>query len=145
MMSKEQKTRMSARKDYYNNSDVLQINSTIKKAKNSSLPFLNKKQQVLYVVLSKNEIDKNFTYTLDGLSNGYRKMITDEKTSNAKVKGYQFRKSFKSNEVFSISDLKSVMQYFYIVDKRCFEYYRNDKNNYILHEVEYKKDLAILK
>lgn len=138
-------TKLKTRNDYYTSNDVLQINSTIYNAKNSSVPFLNKKQEWLYTRLSKNELSKGFTYTLESLSNEYRKEIKETKEKNAKKQNYQFRKSFKSNEVFSIGDLKGVMQYFYIVNERLFEYYRNDKNNYILHEVQFMGNIATSK
>ena len=139
------KKQLATRKELYNNNDIMQLNSSIKKAKNSELPFLNKKQLWLYTYLAKNDIGKKYNYTITSLSNDYRKEIKDTKEKNSKVSNYTFRKSFKSNEVFSIGDIKSVMQYFYIANRRLWEFYRNDKNNYLLHEVEFVENLTHLK
>ena len=144
-VSKIDTTKLNARKEYYSSNDVMQFNSTINRAKGSDLPFLNNKQKWLYTRLAKNDIKSNYTYTLDSLSNEYRNEVKSNKEKNAKVKNYQFRKSFKSSEIFSVSDLKSVMQYFYIANNRLFEYYRNEKNNYILREVQFLNSLASLK
>ena len=144
-LSETVKLQLSTRKELYNNNDIMQLNSSIKKAKNSELPFLNKKQLWLYTYLAKNDIEKKYNYTITSLSNDYRKEIKDTKEKNSKVSNYTFRKSFKSNEVFSIGDIKSVMQYFYIANRRLWEFYRNDKNNYLLHEVEFVENLTHLK
>lgn len=139
------KKQLATRKELYNNNDIMQLNSSIKKAKNSELPFLNKKQLWLYTYLAKNDIEKKYNYTITSLSNDYRKEIKNTKEKNSKVSNYTFRKSFKSNEVFSIGDIKSIMQYFYIANRRLWEFYRNDKNNYLLHEVEFVENLTHLK
>ena len=138
-------TKLASRKDYYSINDVMQINSTVHCAKGSNLPYLNNKQVWLYTRLAKNDIEQNYTYSLESLSNEYRNEIKSNKEKNAKVKNYTFRKSFKSNEVFSIGDLKSVIQYLYFANARLFEYYRNDKMHYLIKEVEYKKSLSTLK
>lgn len=143
--TEEQTKRINARKAYYANSDVLQMNSTVNHAKNSTLPNLSKKCIWLYNRLAKNEIEKNFNYTLTSLSNDYRKEIATIKESNAKKQDYKFRASFTSSEVFSVTDIKSVCQYFYHANKRLFEFYRNDKGNYLLHEVEFKSNLSIVR
>ncbi len=140
-----QTNRINARKDYYSNSDVLQMNSTVNHAKNSALPNLSKKCIWLYNRLAKNDIKSNFNYTLTSLSNDYRKEIATTKESNAKKQGYKFRKSFTSSEVFSVTDIKSVCQYFYHANSRLFEFYRNDKGNYLLHEVEFKSNLSVIR
>ena len=141
----EQTNRINARKDYYSSSDVLQMNSTVNHAKNSALPNLSKKCVWLYNRLAKNDIKSNYNYTLTSLSNDYRKEIATTKESNAKKQGYKFRKSFTSSEVFSVTDIKSVCQYFYHVNNRLFEFYRNDKGNYLLHEVEFKSNLSVIR
>lgn len=139
------KKQLATRKELYNSNDIMQLNSSVKKAKNSELPFLNKKQLWLYTYLAKNDIEKKYNYTITSLSNDYRKEIKDTKEKNSKVSNYTFRKSFKSNEVFSIGDIKSIMQYFYIANRRLWEFYRNEKNNYLLHEVEFVENLTHLK
>ena len=144
-LSEVAKKQLATRKELYNSNDIMQLNSSVKKAKNSELPFLNKKQLWLYTYLAKNDIEKKYNYTITSLSNDYRKEIKDTKEKNSKVSNYTFRKSFKSNEVFSIGDIKSVMQYFYIANRRLWEFYRNDKNNYLLHEVEFIENLTRLK
>ena len=138
-------TKLATRKEYYSNNDVMQINSSVKTAKDSTLPFLNKKQTWLYTRLLQNDIKQNYTYSLETLSNEYRNEIKTTKEKNAKVKNYNFRKSFKSNEIFSVGDLKAVIQYSYFANSRLFEYYRNDKNHYLIREVEFKKSLSTLK
>ena len=143
--SKVDTTKLKARKDYYASSDVMQMNSTVYNGKNSNVPYLNKKQTWLYTRLASNDIEKNWNYTLDSLSNDYRKTIKDSKESTAKAKNYKFRQSFKSNEIFSIGDLKAVIHYFYHVNSRLFEFYRNDKKNYLIHEVEFKSNLSTAK
>lgn len=143
--SKVDTSKLKARKDYYSSSDVMQFNSTVNSAKDSTTPYLNNKQIWLYNRLAKNVLSEKYNYTLESLSNDYRKEIKDTKEGKAKKEGYTFRKSFKSNEVFSIGDLKSVIQYFYHVNSRLFEYYRNDKGNYFIHEVEFKSNLSTLK
>lgn len=144
-LTETQKIQLKTRREFYTDNDVLQFNSSVRKAKNSDLPFLNKKQLWCYNYLAKNDIKKNFNYTITSLSNDYRKVIKDTKENTSKVSGYKFRKSFKSNEVFSIGDIKSVMQYFYVANSRLWEFYRNDKNNYLLREVEFVSNLTHLK
>lgn len=143
--SKVDTLKLKTRKDYYSNSDVMQFNSTVNSAKDSTTPYLNNKQIWLYNRLAKNVLSEKYNYTLESLSNDFRKEIKDTKESKAKKEGYTFRKSFKSNEVFSVGDLKSVIQYFYHVNSRLFEYYRNDKGNYFIHEIEFKSNLSTLK
>lgn len=143
-MNEETLKRMKSRKDYYNERDVMQINSKVNKAKDSNVPFLNKKATFIYLYLSKNDIKKNYTYTLDSLTNLYRKEVENIATSKAKKQDYKFRKSFKSCEVVDIATIKSVIQYMYLVDNRQFEYYKNNKDNYLLHEVEYTSNLSTL-
>lgn len=144
-MTKEQKNKMEVRKGYYSN-DVLQINSKVVKAKNSNLPFLNNKGLFLYNRLLQNDISKNFTYTLDSLTNDYRKEVEKKAVDNAKNKDkYNFRKSFKTSEVIDISTVKSVIQYIYVANNRLFEYYRNSKGNYLLREVDFISNLTELK
>lgn len=144
-MSEVDKMRLNARKALYNDNDILQMNSSIVKAKNSDLPFLSKKQMWLYTYLSKNDIEKKYNYTITSLSNDYRKEVKENKEKTSKKENYTFRKSFKTSEVFSIGDIKSVMQYFYITNSRLWEFYRNDKGNYFLHEVEFIANIAKLK
>lgn len=141
----EQTNRINARKEYYTTSDVLQMNSTVNHAKNSTLPNLSKKCIWLYNRLAKNDIKSNFNYTLTSLSNDYRKEIATTKESNAKKQGYKFRSSFTSSEVFSVTDIKSVCQYFYHANDRLFEFYRNAKGNYLLHEIEFKSNLSVVR
>lgn len=141
----EQTNRINARKEYYTKNDVLQMNSTVNHAKNSTLPNLSKKCIWLYNRLAKNEIEKKYNYTITSLSNDYRKEIATTKESKAKKEGYKFRQSFTSSEVFSVTDIKSVCQYFYHANKRLFEFYRNDKGNYLLHEVEFKSNLSVVR
>lgn len=142
---KENDSKLAIRKNYYAGNDVLQFNSTVKNAKNSNVPYLNNKQIWLKNRLLSNELEKNYTYTLDSLSNDYRKVITEKAKQGKKTASYQFRKSFKSGEVISIGDIKAVCQFMYIVNKRHFEFYRNDKNNYVLHEIAYVEKLTELK
>ena len=138
-------TKLNARKSYYDDKDIMQINSTIYNAKGSNKPFLSNKQTWLYSYLMNNDIKKNYTYTLTSLSNDYRKNVKDTKEKEAKKQNYKFRKSFKSSELISINDLKAVIQYMYIVNGRLFEYYRNENNNYLLHEVECISNLVTCK
>ena len=145
MLTKEQKEILSTRKEYYNDNDILQMNSSVKNAKNSSLPFLSKKASVLMHMLLANDIKKDFRFSLDSLSNEYRNSIKTEKESNAKVKNYQFRKSFKTSEIFDVATLKQTIQYIYIVNKRLFEYERNEKGHYLIHEIPYREKLLRIK
>lgn len=145
-LSTEQKKQIQVRKEFYNSNDVLMMNSTVYKSKNSDLPFLNKKQSWLYTYLANNDIEKNYIYTLDGLSNEYRKHFENEKKSKAKNKDkFQFRKSFNASEKIQDSDFKAVKQYFYHANKRNFEMYRNDKGNYIIIEKSFIENLSTLK
>lgn len=138
-----QKKVIATKKEYYSNKDVMQLEN--KKIKNDVYELRGKRQVFLYHFLSKNDISKNWIYTLDSLTNEYRKVLKKEKEEQAKKEGYKFRVSFKSNEVISIQDVKQVILYLYHQNKRLFEYYKNDKNNYILHEVEFKDNLSILR
>lgn len=145
-LTNEQKKQRQTRKEFYSNNDVLQINSSIVKAKNSDLPSLSKKADFICHILLKNDIVKNYSYTLDSLSNDYRKEVESLLKDKAKNKDkFVFRKSFKSNEVISIGDIKQAIQYIYFVNKRQFIYYRNDKGNYLVKEVEFVDNLATLK
>ena len=145
-LTNEQKKQRQTRKEFYSNNDVLQINSSIVKAKNSDLPSLSKKADFICHILLKNDIAKNYSYTLDSLSNDYRKEVERLSKDKAKNKDkFKFRKSFKSSEVISIGDIKQAIQYIYIVDNRQFVYYRNDKGNYLIKEVEFVDNLATLK
>lgn len=144
-MSPSDLEKLKTRKELYNSSDILQFNSSVIKAKDSDLPYLSNKQLWLYNYLSKNDIEKKYNYTITSLSNDYRKVIKDDKEKTSKKDGYKFRKSFKTSEVFSIGDIKSVMQYFYVANNRMWEYYRNDKGNYFLHEVEFIANITTLK
>lgn len=145
-LSKEEKQKRANRKEFYTSNDYLQMNSSVVKAKGSDLPSLSKKANFICHILLKNDIAKNYSYTLDSLSNEYRKEV--EKTSKDKSKNkdkFVFRKSFKSSEVMGISDIKQAIQYIYIANSRQFVYYRNDKGNYLIKEVEFVENLATLK
>lgn len=144
-LTETQKTQLKTRKEYYTSNDVMQFNSSVKKAKNSELPFLNKKQLWCYNYLLNNDINKNYRYSIEQLSNEYRKLIKDTCEKTAKKSDYKFRKSFKSGELITSNDVKSVCQYIYIVNHRYFEYYRNEKNNYFLIEKQFKENLTHLK
>lgn len=145
-LTNEQKKQRQTRKEFYLSNDVLQMNSSVNKAKNSDLPSLSKKANFICHVLLKNDIAKNYSYTLDSLSNEYRKESEKNAKDKAKNKDkFQFRKSFKSSEVVSIGDIKQAIQYIYIVNNRQFVYYRNDKGNYLIKEVEFVDNLATLK
>ena len=133
-----------ARADYYDN-DVMVMNSTVKNGKNTNVPFLNKKQAWLKNYLLQNEIEKNYSYTCDGLSNEYRKTLKETAEKSAKKENYKFRKNFKSGEVVNPTDCKAVMQFIYITEKRLFEFTRSQKGNYYLHEIEYRSDLLTFK
>lgn len=138
--------KMATRKAYYNDSDILQINSTVKMAKDSTLPYLTKKTLFVVSYLLKNDTSKNFTYTLDSITNLYRVEVANvAKSKSKKPNEYNFRKSFKSNEVVTVNDLKSAIQYIYFNNKRLFEFYRNDKGNYLVREVSYVPCLSELK
>lgn len=146
MMTTQAKEKLNTRKDFYKNRDTLQMNSSILKAKDSDLPFLNKKALFVYNRLSSNDINKEFSYSLESLTNDYRKEVEKIATSKSKKPNeYKFRKSFKSSEVVDIATIKSVIQYFYIVNERLFEYYRNSKGNYLIREIGYTSNLATLK
>ena len=138
-------TSLKARANHYNDKDTLRFKSSVKKASNSDLPFLNKKQLWLVSYLSKNDINKNYIYTLDGLSNEYRKTIKDSKEKKAKKSDYIFRKSFNLNEKISDSDFQSARTYIYISTKRLFEMDRNSKGNYIIIEKPFVENLVLLK
>lgn len=142
-LNEQQKTVIKTKKEYYSNKDVMQMEN--KNIKNNIYELRGKRQLFLYHFLSKNDISKNWNYTLDSLTNEYRKVLKKEKEEQAKKEGYKFRTSFKSNEFIGIQDVKQVILYFYHQNKRLFEYYRNDKNNYILHEVKYIENLSILR
>lgn len=145
-LTNEQKKQRQTRKEFYTNNDVLQINSSIVKAKNSDLPSLSKKANFVCHKLLQNDISKNYSYTLDSLSNEYRKETEKNVKDKAKNKDkFVFRKSFKSSEVVSIGDIKQAIQYIYIVNNRQFIYYRNDKGNYLIKEIEFVDNLATLK
>ena len=145
-LSNEQKKQRQTRKEFYSSNDYLQMNSSINKAKNSDLPLLSKKSDFICHALLKNDMTKNYSYTLDSLSNEYRKEVERLSKDKAKNKDkFKFRKSFKSNEVVSIGDIKQAIQYIYIVNNRQFVYYRNDKGNYLIKEVEFIDNLATLK
>lgn len=145
-LSKEEKQKRTTRKEFYSSNDYLQMNSSIVKAKNSNLPSLSKKADFICHILLKNDIAKNYSYTLDSLSNEYRKEVERLSKDKAKNKDkFQFRKSFKSNEIISIGDIKQAIQYLYFVNTRQFVYYRNDKGNYLVKEVEFVDNLATLK
>lgn len=144
-LTETQKLQLKTRKEFYADNDVLQFNSSVRKAKNSDLPFLNKKQLWCYNYLLKNDIKKNYRYSIEQLSNEYRKLIKDNSEKIAKKSDYKFRKSFKSGELITSNDLKSVCQYIYIVNHRYFEYYRNENKNYFLIEKQYKENLTHLK
>ena len=137
--------KLNARKEFYSDNDTMEMNSTVKMAKNSNLPFLNKKQIWLVNRLLSNDITKGYIYTLDSLSNDYRKTIKDNKEKNAKKSNYVFRKHFKSNEVISIPDVKASIQYIYHSNNRLFEYKRNEKGNYYVKETEFIYNLSTLK
>ena len=142
-LSDLQKKVIATKKEYYSNKDAMQLENKV--IKNNLYELRGKRQVFLYHFLSKNDISKNWNYTLDSLTNEYRKVLKKEKEEQAKKEGYKFRVSFKSNEVISILDIKQVILYLYHQNKRLFEYYKNDKNNYILHEVNYKDNLSILR
>lgn len=145
-LTNEQKKQRQTRKEFYTSNDYLQMNSGIVKAKNSNLPSLSKKADFICHILLKNDIAKNYSYTLDSLSNEYRKEVERLSKDKAKNKDkFKFRKSFKSSEVISISDIKQAIQYIYIVNSRQFIYYRNDKGNYLVKEIEFIDNLATLK
>lgn len=142
-LSKEEKQKRTSRKEFYSSNDVLQMNSSIKKAKNSDLPSLSKKANFVCHILLKNDIAKGYSYTLDSLSNEYRREL--EKNAKNKDKFvFRKKKSFKSNEVISIGDIKQAIQYIYI-NGRQFIYYRNDKGNYLIKEIEFVDNLTTLK
>ena len=132
----------TTRKEFYADKDILQINSKVFNAKNSDKLFLTKKGVFLVNRLLSNDITKGYRYSLESLTNDYRKAIKDTKESKAKKSGYTFRKSFLSSEVIDITTLKSAIQYIYFENKRLFEYYRNDKGNYFVVEVEYTANLS---
>ena len=132
----------STRKEFYDNKDVMQMNSKVFNAKDSDKPFLTKKGVFLVNRLLSNDITKGYRYSLESLTNDYRKAIKDDKESKAKKQGYTFRKSFLSSEVIDIACLKSAIQFIYHENKRLFEYYRNDKGNYFVHEVEFTSNLS---
>jgi len=132
----------TTRKEFYADKDILQINSKVFNAKNSDKLFLTKKGVFLVNRLLSNDITKGYRYSLESLTNDYRKAIKDTKESNAKKSGYTFRKSFLSSEVIDITTLKSAIQFIYFENKRLFEYYRNDKGNYFVVEVEYTANLS---
>lgn len=145
-LTKEEKQKRTTRKEFYSSNDYLQMNSSVNKAKDSNLPSLSKKADFICHILLKNDIAKNYSYTLDSLSNDYRKEVERLSKDKAKNKDkFVFRKSFKSNEVVSIGDIKQAIQYIYFVNKRQFIYYRNDKGNYLVKEIEFVDNLATLK
>ena len=145
-LTKEEKQKRTTRKEFYSSNDVLQMNSSITKAKNSDLPLLSKKADFICHILLKNDMAKNYSYTLDSLSNEYRKEVERLSKDKAKNKDkFVFRKSFKSNEVVNIGDIKQAIQYIYFVNKRQFIYYRNDKGNYLVKEIDFVDNLATLK
>ena len=132
----------STRKEFYDNKDVMQMNSKVLNAKGSNQLFLTKKGIFLVNRLLSNDIGKGYRYSLESLTNDYRKEIKETKESKAKKQGYTFRKSFLSSEVIDIACLKSAIQFIYHENKRLFEYYRNDKGNYFVHEVDYTENLS---
>ena len=134
----------TARMSYYDD-DILVMNSTVKNGKNTNVPFLNKKQIWLKNRLLANVMEKNYVYTLESLSNDYRKELKANAEKTAKKQNYTFRKNFKTSDIFSPSDLKSVIQSIYIVERRLFEYRRNDKGNYYVIERSYVANLATFK
>lgn len=136
---------LKARTNHYNDKDTLRFKPSVKKASNSNLPFLNKKQLWLVSYLSTNDINKNYIYTLDGLSNAYRKTIKDSKEKKAKKSDYVFRKSFNLNEKITDSDFQAARTYIYISTKRLFEMDRNSKGNYIIAEKSFVENLVLLK
>ena len=143
-MTDEKKAIMNARKAEYTEKDILRINSSIKKAKNSELPYLSKKNVFLLNYLLNTKKEDNYNYTLDSISNVYRKEIEDKAVAKAKKENYKFRKSFNACEIFNVNDIKSVIQYIYVTTDRQFEYYRNKKGNYLIHEVDRVDNLAML-
>lgn len=143
-MTEQKKTIVNTRKNEYANKDILRINSSVKKAKNSDLPFISKKNVFLLNYLLGTKKEDKFNYTLDSISNLYRKEIEDKAISKAKKENYKFRKSFNACELFSVNDVKSVIQYIYVTTDRQFEYYRNKKGNYLIHEVDRVENLTLL-
>lgn len=140
-MREETKIVVATKKDYYSNRDCMQLEN--KKVK-GLLELRGKKQIFIYEFLLQNSsLDYNFS--LDSLTNEYRKVVKRIAEGSAKKEGYTFRKSFKSKEVINLQDLKATIFYIYHINKRLFEYYRNAKGNYILHEVEYKENLSLLR
>ena len=132
----------SKRREFYSDKDTMQMNSKVYNAKGSNQLFLTKKGKWLVTRLLSNDITKGYRYTLESLSNDYRKTIKDEKESNAKKQGYTFRKSFLSGEIIDVSTLKSAIQSLYHEHKRLFRYDRNDKGNYLIYEVEFVENLS---
>ena len=143
-MTEEKKTIMNARKAEYSEKDILRINASIKKAKNSDLPYLSKKNVFLLNYLLGTRKEDKFNYTLDSISNLYRKEIENKAVAKAKKENYKFRKSFNACELFNVNDIKSVIQYIYVTTDRQFEYYRNKKGNYLIHEVDRVENLTML-
>ena len=143
-MTEKKKTIMNTRKNEYANKDILRINSSVKKAKNSNLPFISKKNVFLLNYLLGTRKEDNYNYTLESISNVYRKEIEDKAVAKAKKENYKFRKSFNACELFSVNDIKSVIQYIYVTTDRQFEYYRNKKGNYLIHEVDRVENLTLL-
>ena len=133
-----------ARMSYYND-DILVMNSTIKNGKNTNVPFLNKKQVWLKNRLLQNELVKGYIYTLESLSNDYRKEQKVNAEKSAKKADYKFRKNFRTSDIFSPTDLKSVIQNVYVTCERLFEYRRNDKGNYYIIERDFVENLATFK
>ena len=143
-MTEEKKTIMNTRKAEYTDKDILRMNSSVKKAKNSNLPYLAKKNVFLLNYLLKTRKEENYNYTLDSISNAYRKEIENKAVAKAKKENYKFRKSFNACELFNVNDVKSVIQYIYLTTDRQFEYYRNKKGNYLIHEVDKIENLTVL-
>lgn len=143
-MTDERKAIMNTRKAEYANKDILRLNSSVKKAKNSDLPFISKKNVFLLNFLLGTRKEDNYNYTLDSISNLYRKEIENKAVAQAKKENYKFRKSFNACELFSVNDVKSVIQYIYVTTDRQFEYYRNKKGNYLIHEVDRVENLTML-
>lgn len=143
-MTEERKAIMNARKAEYTDKDILRMNSSVKKAKNSELPYISTKNVFLLNYLLGTRKEDSFSYTLDSISNLYRKEIEDKAVAKAKKENYKFRKSFNACELFNVNDIKSVIQYIYVTTDRQFEYYRNKKGNYLIHEVDRVDNLALL-
>lgn len=145
-VSAEQKARTDARKAFYSDKDVMQMASTVRTAKGENRPFMSKKAR--FVLSKLLEGKKGYIYTLDSLSNDYRKSVAQKAMADYKGKDkdkYRFRRSFKSAEIISVSDLKQAVQTIYLMNKRLFVYERNEKASYVIREADYVESLVSLK